>query len=132
MKFVLGILLAGFLVSFGVNDKHGLKAPGKNDWVGSYVNEYGMVLNVRTQTLTDITFEIVNKKGECQESFRGKAMLVNNTRASYKDNSNYNDDENLLTITLDRRSDGKIEVSETGFQHAPDCLTFSGIFKPSY
>ncbi len=132
MKFVLGILLAGFLVGFSVNDKFALKAPGKNDWVGSYVNEYGMVLNVKTQTLTDITFEIVNKKGECQESFRGKAVLLNATSASYKDNSNFNDEENILIITLNRRTDGKIEVSETGFQHAPDCLTFSGIFKPSY
>lgn len=131
MKFVMGILLAGFLVGFGVNDKLAVKA-GKNDWVGTYVNEYGTELNVRSQTLTDITFEIVNKKGECQESFRGKAILLNPTNATYKDNSNYNDGENILTITLLRRPDGKIEISETGFQHAPDCLTFSGIYKRSY
>lgn len=121
MKFVIGILLAAFLIGF--NAKY---HPVKNDWVGSYVNEYGTILNIKDQTLLDFTFEIVNRKGECQESFRGKAVLEK------ADNAGYHDKDNILIITFLRRSDGRIEVSETGFQHASDCLSFSGIFKPSH
>jgi hypothetical protein len=120
MKCVIGILLAAFLIGF--NAKHHRV---KNDWVGSYVNEYGTVLNIKDETLVDFTFEIINKKGECQESFHGKAVLEKANNASYHDK------DNILIITLLRRTDGRIEVSETGFQHAPDCLSFSGIFKPS-
>ncbi|MDQ3111524.1 MAG: hypothetical protein M3R17_16680 [Bacteroidota bacterium] len=132
MKCVIGILIAAFLISFQSQEQSTKNAFGKNTWVGSYVNEYGTVLNVKEQTPTEITFEIVSKKGECQESFRGKATFTSATNATYKDNSNFNDNENILIITLMKRTDGKIEVSETGFEHAPDCLSFSGIFKPSY
>jgi hypothetical protein len=126
MKCVIGILIAAFLISFESQDHSAKNTFSKNNWVGSYVNEYGTVLNVKAQSLVDITFEIVNKKGECQESFRGKATLTSATNATYQDK------DNVLIISLLRRSDGKIEVTETGFQHGQDCLSFSGIFKPSY
>ena len=126
MKCVIGILIAAFLISFQSQDQSTINSAKKNNWVGSYVNEYGTVLNVKEQTLLDITFEIINKKGECQESFRGKATLTSANNATYQDK------DNILVITLLRRTDGKIEITETGFEHAPDCLSFSGIFKRSY
>lgn len=132
MKCVIGILIAAFLISFQSQEKSSLDFAGKNNWLGAYVNEYGTVLNVKTQTPGDITFEIINKKGECQESFRGKAIFTSTNQASYKDNSSYNDNENILIFSLMRRTDGKIEVTETGFAHAPDCLTFSGIYQRSH
>jgi hypothetical protein len=125
MKCVIGILIAAFLVSFQTTERT-QNVLGRNSWVGSYVNEYGTVLTVKEQTPVDITFEIVNRKGECQESFRGKATLTTATNATYQDRNN------VLIITLLKRTDGKIELSETGFEHSPDCLSFSGIFNPSY
>ncbi|MEO5644725.1 MAG: hypothetical protein ABIQ40_04070 [Bacteroidia bacterium] len=129
MKCVIGILIAAFLISFESQEKSTLTLAQKNNWVGSYVNEYGTVLNVKAQTASDLTFEVVNKKGECQESFRGKATFTSANQASYQNSSSYNDNENILIFSLMRRDDGKIEITETGFAHAPDCLSFSGIYK---
>lgn len=126
MKYIIGILIASVLFGFEVQD-HSTKNISKiNKWSGTYVNENGIVLNVKDETLIDFTFEIVNKKGECQESFHGKAVLNSATNASYIDK------DNILTISLRKKKDGKIEVSETGFQHAPSCQPFSGIYKPSF
>lgn len=125
MKCAIGILIAAFLISFGSKDE--TAAMTRTDWVGKYMAEDGTTLNVKAQTAAEITFEIVGKKtGDCQESFRGKATLTTASNATYQDK------DNILVITLIKRSDGKIEVTETGFEHAPDCLPFSGIFKPTY
>ena len=101
------------------------KRATKTDWLGTYRSELGMTLKVKDQTLIDLTFEIQQGKGQCQESIRGKAVLTS------ANNANYNDKDNIVTIMLLKRSDGGIEVSETGFQHSPDCETFNGIYKPS-
>lgn len=132
MKCVIGILIAAFLISFQSQEQANRNFASKNNWLGSYVNEYGTVLNIKAQTAADLTFEIVNKKGECQESFRGKAVFTSTNQASYKNNSSYNDNDNILIFSLMKRTDGKIEVTETGFAHAPDCLTFSGIYQRSH
>lgn len=125
MKCAIGILIAAFLISFG--SKNETVAMMKTDWVGKYMTEDGTTLNVKAQTAAEITFEIVGKRtGDCQESFRGKATLTTASNATYQDK------DNILVITLIKRSDGKIEVTETGFEHSPDCLPFSGIFKPTY
>jgi hypothetical protein len=124
MKCIIGILIAVFI---SVGSQHETSAMPKTDWVGKYMTEDGTTLNVKAQTPSEITFEIVGKKtGDCQESFRGKAMLTTATNATYADK------DNILVITLLKRTDGKIEVTETGFEHSPDCLPFSGIFKPTY
>lgn len=126
MKCVIGILIAAFLVSFSAQDNLAVTAV-RNNWVGKYVSEDGTTLNVKAQTSAEITFELIGKRtGDCQESFRGKATLTTANNATYKDK------DNILVITLLKRSDGKIEVNEIGFEHSPDCLPFSGIFKPSY
>jgi hypothetical protein len=126
MKCAIGILIAAFLISFETQDHSSANTSRKANWVGSYVNEYGTTLTVKDQSLLDITFELVNRNGECQESFHGKAALTSATNALYQDK------DNILKISLLRRSDGKIEVTETGFEHSPDCVSFSGIFKPTY
>lgn len=120
MKYIMGIFITAFLSGFTAKDKS-----AKNDWVGNYQNADGIILTVKDQSLVDFTFEIVNKSSACQESFHGKAVLNSPT------NANYTDKDNILMISLLRAKDGKIEVTERGFQHAPTCLEFSGIFKPA-
>jgi hypothetical protein len=125
MKYAIGFFLFVFLSGFHPDNFIGRKTILKTEWLGNYVNDEGVSLVVKDQTLLDITFEIVNKGTECQESFHGKGLLTSATNASY------NDKDNLFNIGLIRRKDGKIEVTERGFVHPVNCPGFSGIYKPS-